>query len=396
MQRDREKQRDKEKMTFKGEAVENEDGRARHAARFACRALAAALCLLSLCGAAARASTFDDYQRRVHGATIALDALASPDEETSREEHVLKIDRTLDEVRRLLPPSEQVVWRGETLNVDNAWLHTAIDATHRISEYEALVVALAGITERLRALSDRLEEINPMPRAGDGSASPRSDSTTPPTAQTRAEKERLANILRRAEYARADEKKETAAARFIEQVETWVSNLFPRQRATRPGTSRRFSTAAQFFVYALALAVVAFVLWKYGRRFFERGRLRHVELDGTRVILGERLAPEQTPADLLAEAEQMARAGDLRGAIRKAYIALLCELGERKILRLAQHKTNRDYLLALRRERGALYEEVQPLTSNFERHWYGRESATDQDWADFRTRCRQILVTSSR
>jgi len=117
-----------------------------------------------------------------------------------------------------------------------------------------------------------------------------------------------------------------------------------------------------------------------------------ISLREARVVLGERLAPDQTAADLLAEAERMARAGDLRGAIRKAYVALLCELGDRKIVRLARHMTNRDYLKAVRQSTPQLYREMQPLTFNFERHWYGFEAATETDWIDFRTRCRQALA----
>jgi hypothetical protein len=113
---------------------------------------------------------------------------------------------------------------------------------------------------------------------------------------------------------------------------------------------------------------------------------------GPRIILGERLEAEQTAADLLDDAEQLARAGDLRGAIRKAYVALLCELGDRGVVRLAQHKTNRDYLNAVRRAAPTrLYTEMLPLTFDFELHWYGLQDASDSDWQSFKTRCRQAL-----
>ncbi len=109
-------------------------------------------------------------------------------------------------------------------------------------------------------------------------------------------------------------------------------------------------------------------------------------------MLGERLEADQTAADLLDEAERLARAGELRGAIRKAYVALLCELGDRGVVRLAQHKTNRDYLDAVRRAaRPRLYTEMLPLTSDFELHWYGLRAASDADWESFKTRCRKAL-----
>ena len=101
------------------------------------------------------------------------------------------------------------------------------------------------------------------------------------------------------------------------------------------------------------------------------------------MILGERLAANETSENLLDEAEKLARNGDLRGAIRKGYIALLCELSERKIINLAQNKTNRDYLRDVRKKED-LYENIRGLTLNYERHWYGFSEAEPRDWEEFR------------
>ncbi|HVF49620.1 MAG TPA: DUF4129 domain-containing protein, partial [Pyrinomonadaceae bacterium] len=175
----------------------------------------------------------------------------------------------------------------------------------------------------------------------------------------------------------------------------WLYELIPQSEPLRPGTNPGLSRAAQVFTYGLCIVVLALLLWKYGGRLFRRaGTPRTRPRREARIVLGEELSPEQTASDLLSEAERLARAGDVRGAIRKGYIALLCELGDRRLLRLAQHKTNRDYLNALRRERAALYREMQPLTLNFERHWYGHVAANEEDWTDFRTRCRQALDTA--
>ena len=102
-----------------------------------------------------------------------------------------------------------------------------------------------------------------------------------------------------------------------------------------------------------------------------------------RIILGERLAANETSANLFSEAENLARQGNLRGAIRKGYIALLCELSERKIIGLSQHKTNRDYLRDVRKQ-NELYKNMSGLTNNYERHWYGFEDAQAKDWEEFR------------
>ena len=79
-----------------------------------------------------------------------------------------------------------------------------------------------------------------------------------------------------------------------------------------------------------------------------------------------------------------------RAAIRKGYIALLCELSDRKIIGLANHKTNRDYLRALA-ERRPLYGEMQVLTDSFENHWYGYAPGTENDWTAFRMHYQRAL-----
>lgn len=361
-----------------------------HSSRIMRRFLCALLVSVSVMhatasGEEAKASSPGHYRERVHKATIALDTLAATDEDASEEEHAGATAGVVRDVRAMLPPRERIEWEDGTLDVDNAWLHAALDAYQRIarSDVAERADALARITERLRALDERLGA---------------SDEETNASARDkRAEKERLEAILRRPEYAPARPQSESALSRFFEQLRESVKKLWPEPRAIQPGASPRLSRAAQVFIWLLSVLVIAFVVWKYGARFWSRGSLTSVNLRRQpRVVLGEHLAADETSADLLAAADLLARDGNLRGAIRKAYVALLCELGDRKILRLAQHKTNRDYLQNLRREHAQLCGEIEPLTLNFERHWYGYEAATDDDWTNFRTRCRHVLMESSR
>jgi hypothetical protein len=181
-----------------------------------------------------------------------------------------------------------------------------------------------------------------------------------------------------------------ALTRLIEQFFLWLRDLFPEMAPVRPGASPGVSRAAQVFVIALGVLAFAFVVWKFWRR--RAHKVKTSRLREPRVVLGERLEADQTAADLLSDAERLARSGDLRGAIRKAYVALLCELGDRRVIRLAQHKTNRDYLQAIRAAAPPrLYTEMLPLTFNFELHWYGLQAAEESDWQDFHQRCRQVL-----
>jgi hypothetical protein len=349
-------------------------------------------------GAEAKPSTLHEYRERVRKARSPLEELAALCEkiaEGEREENWSKPDwdgdlpltfpgaeaRTLRQVRDLMPVTEQVEWGGVVVGADNTWLRDALRDYERDSARGDVTHArraetLREIAERLGALEARLAE-SEQSAAAEG---PRDKD---------AEKGRLANILSRPEYNK-EVSEGGALQRLVEQFFQWLRDLFPNLAPVRPGAAPGVSRAAQIFVIALCLAVLAYV----ARRFWLR-RAREskpARLNGPRVVLGERLEADQTAADLLSDADRMARAGDLRGAIRKAYIALLCELGDRRVIRLAQHKTNRDYLQAIRAAAPPrLYTEMLPLTFNFELHWYGLQAAEENDWNDFHQRCRQVL-----
>jgi hypothetical protein len=109
-----------------------------------------------------------------------------------------------------------------------------------------------------------------------------------------------------------------------------------------------------------------------------------------REILGVEITEETTTEDLLAAARALAQLGDYRGAVRRAYLALLYELEQRGKLRLHRSKTNRDYLDALRNE-AALYPAFALLTRNFEQIWYGQALATDSDFDSFLNGYQQAL-----
>lgn len=238
---------------------------------------------------------------------------------------------------------------------------------------------LTHIDERLRALGERLKE-----------------KETSTSAKKDEDKARLAEILRRPEYNKAAAEGsalERLWQKFVNWLAKLIRSLFPKTKPLPPGGERALSRVALIIVVAVSLAVIAFVIWKFAPRFLSR-RGKKKQKREARIVLGERLEPDQTSADLLAQAETLARNGDLRAAIRKAYIALLCELGDRKIVSLAQHKTNRDYLNSVR-ERARLYSSMRQLTTSFELHWYGFQPAAESDWAEFRTGYQQALRAGS-
>jgi hypothetical protein len=264
--------------------------------------------------------------------------------------------------------------------VDNSWLRAGVDEYRRVNDNGRRATAARRIAERLGALEARLDDLGAEAQARDKDA----------------EKGRLNAVLNRPEY-RQEKAEGGALQRLIDSVVEWIRDLLrqvlPETGPLRPGSAGPVSFWAQVLVIGFCLAVVAYVLRRFwlARAQGEKGEKKR----GPRVVLGERLDEDKTAADLLEEAEGLARAGDLRGAIRKGYVALLCELGDRHVIRLAHSKTNRDYLRAVREANAPrLYTEMLPLTYSFELHWYGLQDASESDWADFRARCRQAFKLS--
>ncbi|HEV7683737.1 MAG TPA: DUF4129 domain-containing protein [Pyrinomonadaceae bacterium] len=341
------------------------------AGRFVARVLLASLLLAG----AVQAISHNDYHDHVRQAVTALDALGHSTENETTNAYSARDVATVQQVRGLLQPAETVEVDGVSFNVDNTWLHQELDkyaADSSVARYDLL----KRITERVRALDQRLEEFEKAAVVANGS---KADANR-----------RLTEILQRPEYAHQAPQK-NALARLFERLINWIRSWFPRAKPMSPGGVGILSQIAKWVVILLALGVLAYVLKMFLPRLFSNRRPKKKAKDKARIVLGETLAADQTALDLLSEAEALARRGELRAAIRRAYIALLVELGDRKIISLAQYKTNRDYLRAMR-EIEPLYRNVKQLTDSFERHWYGLAQADETDWLQFRSGYNQALT----
>lgn len=344
-------------------------------------ASARALCVvaLALCAhVVARAASFEDYRSRVSSAfnyAVDLgDALGGDGGAVDE----TRAARALTSLRATLPPRERVESAVGSIEVDNRWLEKELAQFDAAHDNARRIEIVARVVERLDSLKQEL------------------DATAAANTSARdkeAEKGRLQTILRRPEYNQ-QAAHGGALQSLWESVKDFLRRLIPR---SKPLSASRYtsplSVAARLFIYALAAAVIVFVLWRFGPSAWAQlsaRRRRKSQAREARIILGERLAADESAADLISDAERLARAGDLRGAIRKAYIAVLCELGDRKVIRLARHKTNRDYLANVR-DRADLYQLLHPLTHSFERHWYGFDPATPTDWDEYRALCNRAI-----
>lgn len=330
--------------------------------------------LLSLGAHTVHAIPISEYQKQIRQAVTALDTLTLRDETEDVAAYEQRSLETVNGVRNLIPQTQTIEWRSETFSVDNSWLHHELDKYGTVMKAERPELLLR-ITERLQALDQRITELQ-KPIA----------VRNPDKGET---SRKLAEILRRPEFVQ-QAAQESAITRLLKRFLAWLRNLFPKPKSFSPGGAAWVTKVAQAVVFILAFAVLAYVVKLFLPRLLRNGGPKKKNKQRARIVLGEKLEPDQSASDLLSAAEALARRGELRAAIRKAYIALLVELGDRKIISLAQYKTNRDYLRAVR-DVQPLYGDVKKLTESFEQHWYGLVHATENDWLAFRAGYIQTL-----
>jgi Domain of unknown function (DUF4129) len=328
------------------------------------RNLAVSLLLLLITCTNVAAVPLSNYHQSLKQAIETLEALTKIDDEADPHDVEDQFAEATKSVRSILPAHQTVEFEGDSYNVDNSWLHKSLDELDRTADRSN---KLSEILQTLRALESRVAERQSPGRLAESKEQAKS---------------RLDDILRRPEFA-TGERGSNALARLLRDFLDWLSKFFPKQNMGA-GRTNFISVIAQIAVLVIAALVIGYVLkivltWAFGRTKVKKRKNKKEP----RIILGERLEPDATATDLLADAEALARQGDLRAAIRKAYIALLVELGDRKLISLAQHKTNRDYLNSLR-SLPQVHSRMRDLTDSFERHWYGFVTATPNDWHDFR------------
>ena len=316
--------------------------------------------------ATAAAIPIAEYQQRLKQVIDELVKVVQINKDFDEADFENRMLDTIELVRVTLPEHLTVEVDGEVCNVDNSSLHKSLEELKKLpgsKQFEEVV----KITELLQALEVRIQER--ITAVGRGESKEQAKS-------------KLESILARPEYA-TEQQGPNAISRLIRDFIRWLQNLFPKRKPVEPGRVDVISLIAQILVIGVALAVIAYVARILLTRFGRTRKVKKPKKKEARIVLGERLEPEATSTDLLSQAEALARSGEVRAAIRKAYIAFLVELGDRKMISLAQHKTNRDYLNSVK-SIPPLHATMRGLTDSFERHWYGFEQATHDDWQNFR------------
>lgn len=251
--------------------------------------------------------------------------------------------------------------------------------------------------------------------------SPDADAAGGSVAESAAELDRaLDRVLGRPEFAwRLPRVEDPAAeelgffAAFVDTLSRWTRAALDRldrliswlRRQWRPATGSGGeggfgwigSTYLWLAVLAFALLVAAVLLVRHRRRPAPAAAVATtpVRLDP---LADASTAAAAAPEKWLARADELLRAGDGRHAVRALYLASLSLLAHRELLQPERSKSNRDYLIELRRrarERPQLGELFSASSEAFERVWYGHHPATADLVAWFHSQHGQLAAHAS-
>lgn len=198
-----------------------------------------------------------------------------------------------------------------------------------------------------------------------------------------------------------------AATRIGTTLDRWLRKLFkvPPTPNIPQGTDK---IDWAYVVKLLLLISLIPALYFIGRFAYRKWQSRRPSIQPTSALRTESeqpdLADEAVRADALPEEEWLIWAaklhaeGKTRLAIRAVYLALLAHLARREALRLARHKTNRDYDQEIQRrsrQQPELLEAFRAVVPVFDRVWYGAHSITDQGFQDVQQRVQQVRALPS-
>ncbi len=331
------------------------------------RSIAVVIIVFAFVSVTSAASTIKDYKDRLESAAEDLSELSG----ITYGEEIQYTKEMIAEIYDHIPATEEIEWNGGSVTTDNKWLRERFSSFENARDISERNLILADVNERLEVLI--LELGNLEAAAADENSKD-------------ADKQKLAEILQRPEYKKAPDAQASLVEQWVKRFMEWLRSIWPDWNISpsAPGDMASFTMVLQIVLYVIVFLIIGFLLYKIAPAVFPHLRRKNRSRKKDRVILGEKISDDASAHDIFDEAEALARSGDIRAAIRKGYIALLCELSDRRIIGLAHNKTNRDYLRDLRKNKD-LHNDVSGMTRSYEEHWYGSRTADGTEWETFRT-----------
>lgn len=181
-----------------------------------------------------------------------------------------------------------------------------------------------------------------------------------------------------------------AADQKFRQFVRWIRNLLiPANVPTPNGPDIDWVGLSKAILFILGTALIGVLAWLFIRTIRQRKRQLVVAAAAPIVpdLRSDDIVADQLPEDgWLVLAREHASRGELALALRAAWLASLAHLGQRELIRIARHKSNRDYERELRRrarDRAPLLDAFDANRLAVERSWYGKHEVTGDGYARF-------------
>ncbi|HMT06971.1 MAG TPA: DUF4129 domain-containing protein [Pyrinomonadaceae bacterium] len=328
-----------------------------------------------------KALSIDEFSSKIEATVNTIDSAILELEKLGQGKSEFdQYETEIKKLRLLWPADIQIEDPPNRIVIDSNWIVAEIDKIENEDNIDRSIIHLTDLRERLSAMAAALDERRQAIASG-----PTKDS----------DKQKLDEILKREEFQKP-KTEESLIARLIRQFFEWLNSRSPDDKPapTSNAGSPLLTTVLWVVVISAALALLTFLLYRFAPGLFERfSKERSAKLKD-RVVLGEIIGDDVEASEIFAEAEELARRGELRLAVRKGYIAVLCELADRRLIGLARHKTNRDYVREVR-NRESLKQDLSGLTTRFERHWYGDQIVMNDEWTEFRDLYRRTVANQN-
>ena len=335
------------------------------ALQYAAAIIAAAM----LFGVAAFAGEIEEHREEIIAAREILAEYLDYTAEASKE--TVDPDYEAELVRNItasVPAERTVNEDGRRFDLSYKWLSELVEQARSENDMNAKAALLRQADDRLRSIELEL----------------RRDETRTAAVEKDAGKQKLDEILSRKQFQKAEPPSENFIQRWIREFWEWVNARSPQAGPIAPTREPPVGLIRVLLVIVglAVLGLLGFAVYRLLPHIRSRRAAREKADRSSRIILGEKLADDASAQTLFTEAEELARRGDLRGAVRKGYIAALCRLSDNGLIKLSANKTNRDYLRDVRPK--PVFKPVSSMTAKFERHWYGEQEVTESDWQSFR------------